>query len=197
MPTRMTVAAALAVLAWAAAGEARVLRGALEIADEGRNTFRVVGHAGTWQAPPGVALEALAGQLVDVRLTDGGRVEQIAPFQVGYAPVVVVVRGRLAVVDAAANAFTFADDSEVYRAPAALDATAYEGEWVEARIDSGRVIGLTRLAAPAAVGGRVASDAASCRVDGMTFPSGTEACADGAAVRCDNGSWTDLDTDCR
>lgn len=196
MRTTIVVGVLVGVIAGATPGEARLMRGALQVVDTSRDTFRVVGEPGTYQAPPGVALAPLEGQLVDVHVTDDGRVQRIAPFAVGYAPITVVLRGELHVINAAEQAFTFRGDTQVYRAPPSLDLARYDARWVEVRIDEGQVTDITRISSPGA-SGRVASDAASCRLGDATFASGSRMCRRGTAMRCDNGTWTDLGTPCR
>lgn len=196
MRTTIVVGVLVGVIAGAAPGDARLMRGALQVVDASRDTFRVIGEPGTYQAPPGVALTPLEGQLVDVHVTDDGRVQRIAPFAVGYAPITVVLRGELRVVDAAKQAFTFHGDTQVYRAPPSIDLGRYDGQSVEARINEGQVTDIARISPPGA-GGPVASDAASCRLGDATFASGSQMCTQGTTRRCDNGTWTDLDTPCR
>ncbi len=188
---------------------ADMVSGELVVLDGSANRFRVVGHEGTFTAPPGAALAELEGKSVDVELA-GGRVVQISERLVVVTPVtstLEIVRGKLLVRDPIAGSFEFAGDSRVYMAPAGVAIAPYGGRWVEATLDvRGQVTGLDLVSEPAAApvpvaplpASAVSQRAAPCMVDtATTVASGSSVCRDGGALRCNDGVWIPLGTACR
>ncbi len=190
----------IGVLALAGRGEARTVSGELVVLEGSSNSFRIVGQPGTFRAPSGIPIGTLDGRPVDVELSDDGRVLQISERNIAITPLTSgwsTVRGQLQIVDPMSRTFSMAGSPQVYSAPATLDIAPYAGQWVEARLDNdGRVTGLTLVAAPPQPAAPVASDAASCRLGDATLASGSHICTKGRTFRCDNGSWTDVGTEC-
>ena len=71
----------------AGADTGRVLTGELAVLNGSRTQFRVVGHGGTFTAPPGTPLDRLDGHNVQVELSSSGAVSAIHEVPVPVNPV--------------------------------------------------------------------------------------------------------------
>lgn len=186
--------------AWAheTATSERVLTGELVITNAFRNQFRVVGHAGTFTAPPGMIVETFDGKPVRVELSRDGRVVQITEKQIYIEPIehgFEVVSGQLVVTNAATGTFAIAGDNRTYVAPPRIDVRPYAGRMVLVRLDEqGRVtsIDMTTRAgdAPASRSSR------ACRFGSTTIADSSSICRDGVTFRCADGEWVNLHTPC-
>lgn len=141
--SRCVIVGGLAVLSYgeSSLGAERVLTGELVVV--GAPRFRLVGHDGTFKAPPGAPIVALEGKVVDVAMETDGRVLAVTERQIAITPRVVIlekVRGQLVVLSAAERSFTLTGDTRVYGAPLGIDLAPYNGKWVETTLDAdGRV----------------------------------------------------------
>lgn len=145
-------AVSLAAANGAAAERQATINGELVIVDRAAKRFRLVGHDGTYVAPPGASLEALDGKDVTVQIGAQGQVTQIAPVTVPITPItqsLETIRGTLQVKDAAARTFSIHGFDTVHTAPAGTDVSALKGKWVEVRIGRrGEVISIVATKQP-------------------------------------------------
>ncbi|MFN8644237.1 MAG: hypothetical protein U0802_22215 [Candidatus Binatia bacterium] len=188
---------ALAVAPAAVRADARVLDGELVPIAGSAGRFRLVGHDGTFAAPPGTPLDALDGKAVRVELSADGHVTRITERRIAITPVISgweTVQGQLVVRDAAAGTFGIAGEPGTWTAPAGLALAPYAGKWVEATVGAdGRAERLTLL------GDRppTAPAAGTCAIGGATVASGSAICRGGVTERCDNGTWVRVGTPCQ
>ena len=172
-----------------------VLTGELVIVNAAQNRFRLVGHSGTFTAPPGTPVEAFDGKPVEVELSRNGRVLQISEMPIERRPIahsMEVVSGQLVVRDPVQRAFTIAGDNRLYVAPASLDVGLYDRRLVEVRLDEqGRVIDLS----PVTRSGD-APVTSVCSYNGQTYRDGVSLCQSGTQFLCERGLWRNIGTAC-
>lgn len=181
---------------------ARVLSGELVPLDGSVTRFRLIGHEGSFAAPPGTPLDALDGKTVVVELSADGHVTRISERPIAITPVTSgweTVRGQLVVRDAAAGTFAIAGVPDVYTAPAGLDVGPYDGKWVEATIAAdGRAERVTLLAdRPPPAPPTPVPGARTCAIADATVASGSSICRGGTTYRCDGGTWVNVGTPCQ
>ena len=177
-----------------AASGSEVLTGELVITNAAKNRFRLVGHSGSFTAPPGTQVEAFDGKPVRVELARG-RVLMIAEIPIYIEPIthgLEVVSGQLLVSDPVTRTFTLTGDDHVYVAPPAIDIRPCAGGMVNVRLDErGRVMGID-LAAPR--GG--ATFAGTCVYRGQNYSQGESVCESGTQYRCESGTWRSFGPTC-
>jgi len=187
----------------------QTLTGELVVLDGSSSRFRLIGHEGSFSAPPGTPLSELDGKAVSIEVANG-RVTQITEQTIAITPVVSgweTVRGQLEVRNAMARTFGVVGDTKAYQAPPGLDLNPYVGKWVEASIDAeGRAKSITLLAdkpppapptpaiAPLSSGAAVRT---TCAIGDATVASGSSVCRAGITHRCDSGTWVSLGTPCQ
>lgn len=190
-----------------AADYGRMITGELVAIKGTASQFRIVGHGGTFAAPPGVSVQALDGKTVQVELASNGKVSQITEAPVPIDPVAhgfSTVRGALMVTDPTLRRFTFAGDDQVYVAPSGIDITAYAGKIVEAKVDeTGRVTDLRLIGSgpqsyyPPPAAGYPPAAVGSCMYYGQTYSAGSAVCQSGTQYRCDGSQWQSLGVNCQ
>jgi len=200
--TFVFVLAATVMLSHEAAAQ-RMLRGELVVLKGTTNQFRLVGHNGSFSAPPGTDLSAFDGKTVEVDLASNGRVQTINTVPIAIQPVEhgqETVSGQLELRDAVNRTFNLAGDSRVYVAPSRYDLRPYDGRWVQLRLDeNGQLVDIVASNAPAPAAPRapVAGDAPrSCLYHDATMSAGSSICKDGTTYRCTDGMWVNLGTPC-
>ena len=177
-----------------AASGSEVLTGELVITNAAKNRFRLVGHSGSFTAPPGTQVEAFDGKPVRVELARG-RVLMIAEIPSYIEPLthgLEVVSGQLMVNDVLTRTFSLAGDDRIYRAPAAIDIRPYAGRIVNVRLDEqGRVTGIDATAQPDG-----ATLASPCTYGGRSYAEGASVCESGTQYRCESGTWRSFGPTC-
>jgi hypothetical protein len=193
------LAAVLMILSPALPSEAgTVISGELVVSKGSPNQFRIVDHAGFFQAPRGMMIEALDGKPVIVELSDNRQVLSITEKPIHIDRVESVyesISGELVLVDATRGTFSIAGAPQTYLAPRHVDVRRYAGQPVELFLDQqGRVMQIG-FAGPAGAGAQVATG--GCSYNGRAYGGGMMLCQTGTQYRCENGAWRSLGTTCR
>lgn len=167
-----------------------VLSGELVVTDAIHNRFRLVGHGGSFTAPPGTAIDAWDGKPVQVELSSDGRVLQISEMPIHIEPIThgyEIVTGHLVADDPAGRTFTLAGSDRIYVPPSRIDVRPYAGRLVEVRLDEQGQVAEIDLAPRSSV---------SCPYNQSDYYDGETVCKAGTQFRCDNGSWRSLSIAC-
>jgi hypothetical protein len=176
----------------------RVLTGELVMNKGTARQFHLVGHSGSFTAPSGMDIEAWDGKPVEVEFGGDGRVVQISPMHIEYAPIehsFVTVSGQLVAQDPVNGTFGIAGDRRTYVAPPGIDIQAYAGRVVEIRLDEhGQVTEINPLTR--AADAPLPRSGYACFYGDASFATGASICRRGTVLRCSDGAWVNQGAAC-